>query len=141
MKQNIYLLILIFGMILPKNSLANFIQKENIKAYITISFENPVMFKDSTSKNIIKSKIENIFENEGIFVIHDEKPEEYKLDIDIIIKDSLIMKAKGIGVGGGNSIITVLYPQLSYPYKNVSEIYYSIKDYIKNVYKKNKPDK
>ena len=132
MKQNFSLLVLIFLLVLiHKNTFSNYTQDEDLNAFLTISFQNSAMFGDSASNDIIKSKIETIFENEGVHIIHLEKPEEYKLNINIIIKDSLIIETKSTGTSG-NSIITVKHPRVSYPYKNESEIYNSIKDYIKN---------
>ena len=95
MKQKIffYALILCF-ILLSKSLLSNYIQKENYKAYLTVSFQNPNIFADSTSQRAIESKIEKVFENEGINIIHIEKPEEYKLYINVIIRDSLIIGSK-----------------------------------------------
>ncbi len=132
MKQNFCCFVLIFcSFLFFKNLSANYIQKEDYKAYLAVSFQNPGMFKDSTSKKTIESNIENIFENEGIDIIHLEKPEEYKLNINIIIKDSLIIYAESIGIGGGDSVIKVKHPRMTYPYKNETEIYNSIKKYIR----------
>jgi hypothetical protein len=130
MRQYYYLsfLILLFS---TKISSSNFIQDDGLKAYLILSFKNPEMFKDSTSKHIIESEIKNIFKNEGIHIIQEEKPEEYKLTINIQIGDSLIIEQKSIGVGG-ISIVIVKHPRVSYPYKNTPEIYDSIKSYIKN---------
>jgi len=107
-----------------------------LKVYLKISFQNPKIVKDSTSEHKIESEIENIFENEGIHIIHEEKPEEYKFYINILIGDSLIIEEKSIGIGGGDSIIEVRHPRVNYPYKYASEIYNIIKDYLKNNFKK-----
>ena len=130
MRQYYYLsvLILFFS---SKISSSNFVQDDGLIAYLIISFQNPEMFKDSTSKHIIESDIKNIFENQGIHIIQEEKPEEYKLTINIQFGDSLIIEQKSIGVGG-NSIVIVKRPRVVYPYKNLSEVYDSIKSYIKN---------
>lgn len=133
MKQKIFFCVLIFGLILLcESSLSNTTRKDNYGAYIKISFQSPTIFKDSSSQHMIESEIKNIFENEGIHIIHEEKPEEYKLNINILIGDSLIIEENSIGVGGGDSIVEVKHPRVSYLYKNESDIYNSIKSYIKN---------
>ena len=131
MKQKIFFIVLIPGLILLfESSLSGSIQNNNYGAYLTISFQNPAMFKDSTSQKTLKSNIERVFENEGIHLIHIEKPEEYKLNITVTIKDSLIIEAKGTGTNG-TSISIVKKPRIVYSYKNEKKIYNSIRDYIK----------
>jgi hypothetical protein len=134
MKQIFYFFVLTFCFfLLHQNLFANYIQNEDLKAYLTISFENPIMFNDVSSKSMIESKIKNIFENEGVHIIHEEQPEEYKLNINIIIKDSLVIEANSIGIGGGDATIKVKHPRSSYSYKDEAEIYNSIKSYIKKI--------
>ena len=133
MRQYYYFpaLILIF-LLSSKIALSNTIQNDGTKVYLIVSFQNPEMFQDSSSQHKIKSEIVNIFENKGIHIIHEEKPEEYKSNINILIGDSIIIEGNSIGVGGGDSIFEVKHPRVSYPYKNELEIYNSIKRYIKN---------
>ena len=131
MKQKIFFFTFILGFILLfEGLLFNPMQKDNNSAYLTIIFRNPMTFNDSTSQNTIKSNIERVFENEGIHLIHIEKPEEYKLNITVTIKDSLIIEAKGTGTNG-TSISIVKKPRIVYSYKNEKKIYNSIRDYIK----------
>jgi hypothetical protein len=131
MKQKIFLFILISGFVLLSNiSLPNHVQTDNNSTYLSISFQNTVLLKDNVSQSSIKSKIENVFENEGIHISHIEKPAEYKLYINIIISDSLIIRAKGIAAGGASTIYEKK-PQVTYSYKNEEEIYNFIIDYIK----------
>lgn len=131
MKQKIFFFALILGFILLfKSSLFSSIKKDNFGAYLTISFQNFTIFKDSTSQNTLESNIEKVFENEGIHVIHIEEPEDYKLNISITIRDSLIIETKGIGLGGTSTYI-VKKPRIAYQYKSESEIYAGIKNYIK----------
>jgi hypothetical protein len=133
MRQYYYFpaLILLF-LLASKITLSNSIQNDGRKVYLIVSFQNPEMFRDSSSQHKIKSEIENIFENKGIHIIHEEKPEEYKSNINILIGDSLIIEENSIGVGGGDSIVEVKHPKVIHSYKNESEIYNSIKSYIKN---------
>ncbi len=132
MKQKIFLFafILIF-FVLSKNIFSYSLQKENLKAYLTISFKNPTTFKDSSEQRTMETNIENIFEKEGIQIVHKEKPTEYKLYINIILRDSLIIESRGIDVGDGASVIKVKKPRKAYKYKNEKEIYNSIRSYIK----------
>ena len=132
MKQKIFLFALILSFILiSKNLFSYSIQKENYKAYLKVLFQNPTTYKDSTEQRTIEANIENIFEKEGIKIAHEEKPTEYKLYINITIRDSLIIEAQGLGVGDGASIVKVKKPRKAFEYKNEEEIYNSIKSYIK----------
>ncbi len=132
MKQKIFLFVLVLSfVVLSKNLLSHSIQKENYKAYLTISFQSPTTFKDSTVQRKIEANIESIFEKEGIQIVHKEKLEEYKLYINITIGDSIIIEAKGIGAGDGASVIRVKKTRRVFQYKNEEEIYNSIKSYIK----------
>ena len=136
MKQYYFLSVLILIFLSSSKIISpNSIQDDSLKAYLMISFQNPEMFKDSSSKNMVESEIEKIFEAEGIHIIHEEKPEEYKLNIHIQIGDSLRIEEKTIGVGG-ISIIVVKHPSASYPYQSKSDIYDSIRNYIKSNFKK-----
>ncbi len=118
----------------PKSS-----TKEGLRAYIFFTFESPNMFRDSTFKNEIKSKIMKIFEEQGINIIRTENPnayEEYKLNVYITIKDSLIIEAQYIGISGP-ALSYMMYPRESSKYKNEYEIYNTVKKYIdKNILKK-----
>ncbi len=132
MRQFYYLLAFIFLFLLSsKTILSKSIQNDSLKVYLIFSFQNPKIFKDSSSMNLVESEIERIFENEGIHLIHEEKPEEFKIDINIQIGDSLRIEENSISVSG-NSVVVVNQPRISYPYKNETEIYNCIKDYIKN---------
>ena len=133
MRQYYYFLALILIFLLSSNNaLSNSKHNDGIKAYLVVSFKNSGLFKDSSSQQRVELKIEDIFKNKGIHIIHEEKPEEYKIDINIIIGDSLIIEENSIGNVSGNSIVEVKHPRVSYPYKTESEIYNSIKSYIKN---------
>jgi hypothetical protein len=132
MKQKISLFTILLGFfLLTPKIFSFFIQKENYSVYLTVTFQNPKTFKDSTVQRNIESNIENIFEQEGIHIVHKEKADEYKLYINITIRDSLIIKAKGIGVGGMSTFI-LKKPRIVYRYKSQKDIYRWVKDYIKN---------
>lgn len=131
MKQKIFLFALIPGFILLfESSLSNSIKRHDYEAYLTISFQNPTIFNDSTSQSNIRSNIETIFENEAIHITHTEKPEKHKLNINVTLRDSLIIEANEMGVGGTATYI-VKKPRIEYQYKSEAEIYAGIKDYIK----------
>lgn len=140
MKPKFILFILItFLFLWSENSFPRFLKKEHLKAYLKISIQNPGRFKDSTAQNIMESKIKDVFKDEGVEIISAEKPdiyEEYKLYININIKDSLEIDAKGMSCD--MSIITVKYPRLNIPYKNETDIYNSVKNYIKQNIIRNK---
>lgn len=133
MKQKIILFILILCFLISSgNSFARLLKKEGLRAYLKILIQNPEMFKDSSAENMVESKIKDIFKDEGVDIIPVEKPdqyEEYKLYININIKDSLTINAKGIS--WDLSINMVKYPRLNIPYKNEADIYNSVKNYIK----------
>jgi hypothetical protein len=132
MKHKLFLFSLLFSLaLLSQNVFPYFSQKENYGAYLTVTFRNPKMFKDSTAQKNIVSIIERVFEKEGIHITHKEKLTEYKLYINITIRDSLIIEARGIGVGDVASEIIVKKPRKAYKYKNEKEIYNSIRSYIK----------
>lgn len=107
------------------------LQTTNYQAYLTVSFLKSAVFQDSISHNLIKSNIEKVFENNGIKITHIEKPGEYKLSINIIIGDSLIINADGIGAGDAASITVIKKPRKTYVFSNEKEIYNSIDEYIK----------
>jgi hypothetical protein len=131
MRQKIILFSLLFVLALLSPNVFPYIsQIENYEAYLTVTFHNPKIFKDSTVQKNIVSNIERVFEKEGIQITHKEKPTDYKLYINITIRDSLIIEARGIGIGGTSTFI-VNKPRISYRYKSEKEIYSSIKDYIK----------
>jgi hypothetical protein len=135
MRQKIFFFTFILGFILLfEGLLFNPMQKDNNSAYLTIIFQNPMTFNDSTSQNTIKSNIERVFENEGIHIIHKEKPEEYKLKVIIIIRDSLIIESKDMSLSG-QATYTVKKPRIAYQYKSKEEIYNSVKSYIKKYLK------
>jgi hypothetical protein len=131
MKHKIFLftILLCFFLLFPK-VFSYFIQKGNYSVYLTVAFQNPKTFNDSTVQRNIESNIENIFEEKGIHIVHKEKPDEYKLYINITIRDSLIIEGKDIGVGG-ISTVRVEKPRKAYKYKSQKEIYRWIKNYIK----------
>ncbi len=73
MQQKLYYFVLISYLILLSESFSSNYQKtENYKAYLTVSFQNPALFQDSSSQSSIKSNIEKVFEKEGIHIIHEE---------------------------------------------------------------------
>ena len=135
-----YFVLTSFFLLLSKDVSANVLQKEGVKAYLTISFYNSKIFQDSSSQSKLKSKIKNIFVKEGVIIIPEEKPnilEEYKLYIDVTIKDSAIVEAKSIS---NMSSLTSMqrYPRLSIPCKNEKDIYKAVKKYIEtNIIQKN----
>ncbi len=133
-KTNIFIL-LFLSAALVRNSFAYNAAKDSTSAYLAISFESQAMFKDAASQSEIKSRIENIFKDNGINIIREERPEDYKLNINITIKDSLIIDAIGTDAGAaGNSIVFVSYPRMSFPVKAEKDIYKAIKKTI-GVYK------
>ena len=67
-------------------------------------FQKTSIFQDSCSHSSIRSNIKKVFEKEGFHIIHMEKPEEYNLSINVIVGNSLIMYANGIGTGDAASI-------------------------------------
>ena len=110
---------------------ANLTPKQGLKAYLKIAFENSKMFPDSLAQNLVKAGIEDIFKKEGVNIVEVEKPdiyEEYKLYINIGIKDSLIISAKGITWDMGTTIMK--YPRSSSAYGNKSDIYTAVEEYI-----------
>jgi hypothetical protein len=133
MKQKFYLLVLMACLVLiSRNTFAYSTQNKSLKAYLTISFQNQEMFKDSTTKSVVESNIISVFKKEGIHIISEEKPdkyEEYKLYINVTLRDSLVIEAKGMTWDMAVSIEK--YPRLSFPYKNESDIYRAVKSYIK----------
>jgi len=132
MRQNIFYFVLISGLILLSESFSiNSPQTENYQAYLTLSFQKSTIFQDSSSKSSIKSNIEKIFEKEGIHITHIEKPSEYQLSVNIIVGDSLIIDANGIGAGDAISVTLVKKPRIIYRYINETDIYNSVENYIK----------
>ena len=110
---------------------ANLTHKQGLKAYLTIAFKNSKMFSDSLAQNDVKAGIEDIFKNEGVSIVEVERPdvyEEYKLYINIGIKDSLIISAKGITWDLGTAIMK--YPRSSSVYENKRDIYTAVEEYI-----------
>ncbi len=135
-----YFVLTSFFFLLSINVSANVIQNKGIKAYLTISFHNSIIFQDSSSQSKLESGIKNIFVIEGVIIIPEEKPnilEEYKLYIDVTIKDSAIVEAKSISNMGASTMLQ-RYPRLSIPYENEKDIYKAVKKYIEtNIIKKN----
>ncbi len=132
MKHKILLTLLVLSFFLiSKYSLSDSLQKGNYGTYISISFQSPIIFKDSTLQNNIKRNIEKVFKDAGMHIIHTEKPEEFKLNVNIVINDSLIIEAQSISIGDGMSMIKVNKPKITYKYENERDIYYLIKNYIK----------
>lgn len=69
MKPKFYLLSLMICLsLLSIKDFAGVPNSEGLRAYIFFSFENPNMFRDSTFKNEIKSKIIKIFEEQGVIL-------------------------------------------------------------------------
>lgn len=102
---------------------------KKINAYLTINFQNTVLFKENSEQANIKKKIEKIFEGEGIHIIPEEKIdtiETYKLFFDIIISDSLKIFANSSFVD--LAIAKVKYPDKTYTYKNEHDIFKSLKN-------------
>ncbi len=110
-------------------------QKHNkeINAYLTINFQNPVLFREISSQDTLKLRIEKIFLSEGIRIIPEEKidaVEEHKLYFNIIISDSLKISANGSYVD--LAVSEMKYPDKTYSYKNEYDILKSVKKYIKD---------
>ena len=132
MRQKLFYFVLILSLFLLSESFSlNPQQAENYQAYLTVSFQKSTIFQDSSSQSSVKSNIEKVFEKEGIHITHIEKPAEYKLSINILIGDSLIVNANGIGAGDAASVTLVKKPEKIYAYKTETEIYNSVKNYIK----------
>ncbi len=109
-------------------------QKYNkeINAYLTINFQNSILFKEISSQDTLKLRIEKVFKKEGINIIPEEKVdaiEEHKLYFDIIITDSLGISANSSYVD--ISIRTAKYPDKFYTYKNESDILKDVKKYLR----------
>ncbi|MFZ0455603.1 MAG: hypothetical protein WCE54_03645 [Ignavibacteriaceae bacterium] len=126
-----YFILIICLIFLPESFSSNSLQTENYKAYLTVSFQKTSIFQDSSSHSSIRSNIEKVFEKEGFHIIHMEKPEEYKLSINVIVGDSLIMYANGIGTGDAASITLIKKPKITYQYRSEKDIYNSVANYIK----------
>ncbi|MEJ2614405.1 MAG: hypothetical protein P8Z35_05580 [Ignavibacteriaceae bacterium] len=132
MQQKLFYFILISCLIfLAESYSSNSRQSDSYQAYLTVSFQNSSIFQDSSSQSSIRSNIEKVFEKEGIHITHIEKPAEYKLSINVIIGDSLKINANGIGTGDAASVTLVKKPEKIYAYKTETEIYNSVKNYIK----------
>ncbi len=133
MKRQIYFIFLLsFLLLFSDLVLGSLIKKEGLKAYVKVSFENQKMFSDSLAQNEVKAGIEDIFKDEGVNIAKIEKPdiyEEYKLYINIGIKDSLIINAKGITWDLGTAVTK--YPRSTSVYENKADIYATIKEYIR----------
>lgn len=132
MRQKMFYFVIISCLIsLSESFPLNSQQSENYQAYLVVSFQKSTIFQDSSSQSSIRSNIEKVFENEGIKISHAEKPGEYKLSINVIIGDSLLINASGLGAGDAASITLVKKPGRIYAYKSATEIYNSIKNYIR----------
>jgi hypothetical protein len=122
---------LIFSFLFFINSFGNFAQTGKIKAYLLISFQTQ-KYQDSLSQFEIEKQIKNIFTGEGISVFPGEKPdiyEDHKLYVDITVKDSLIINARSVSVD--LSVYQTIYPRFAASYRNKSDIYLSVKKFIK----------
>ena len=126
-------LIITFSFTLNSFALGEYILKDSSNVFLMISFQNLDGINNKPEQSRIKTKIEEIFKNEGYHIIQIERPERYKMNINITVKDSLIIYARGTGVSDG--IIIIKYPRESYAYKNESDIYKCIKTYIKKYLK------
>ncbi len=124
----IFLLSFLFSQIV----FGSLIKKEGLKAYVKVSFENQKMFSDNLAQSELKAGIEEIFKGENVDIAEIEKPdvyEEYKFYINISIKDSLIINAKGVTWDLGTAVTK--YPRSSSVYENESDIYAAVKEYIR----------
>ena len=132
MRQKLFYFVLISSLFLLSESFSlNPQHTENYQAYLTVSFQKSTIFQDSSSQSSVKSNIEKVFEKEGIHITHIEKPAEYKLSINVILGDSLIIYANGIGSGDASSITLVKKPRIIYGYRSETDIYNSVKNYIR----------
>ncbi|MCL5030258.1 MAG: hypothetical protein M1480_14700 [Bacteroidetes bacterium] len=127
----------IFGFLILLNYCYSFpTQKHDkkINAYLTINFQNPVLFKEISKQDSLKHRIEKVFKKEGINILPEEKVdaiEEHKLYFYITISDSLNISANSSY--WDLAISKVKYPNKFYAYKNESDILKNVKKYLKEL--------
>ncbi|HEX2866066.1 MAG TPA: hypothetical protein VHO03_03440 [Ignavibacteriales bacterium] len=110
----------------------------NIKAYLTVSFQGKAIESKQFHTASIADRISGILTSEGIQLLSNVdigKPGEPCLNIYVTLDDSLRINAISFEDGGNNSVLSFSYPELSYPYRNTTEITRSVRKYVKDYIK------